>query len=156
LAYDWRSRTFIALSVMGVADAIYHAYGEITYSLGSCSISNVFSCSAVFGSGFTRVLGVQFWVYGVVWFPVTLAVGLWAIRRYGSPYRSVLVPYLMVGNIFTLYPWDIEIRLLGGRYCLVCISLYLINYILTVVALTSAADRSELPALEEPEPAPAA
>jgi uncharacterized membrane protein len=64
-------------------------------------------------------------------------VGLWAIRKHGSPIGSVLVPFLMVGNIFTLYPWYIEIRILGGTYCPVCVSLYVINYILTFVALSS-------------------
>jgi len=137
LAYNWQSRAFIALSVMGIAVAFYHAYGELTYALGSCSFNQKISCALVFGSGYTRFLGVQFWVYGVVWFPVCLLVGVWAIRRYGSPIRSFLVPFLMVGNVFTLYPWDIEIRILGGVYCLVCVSLYCINYLLTFVALTS-------------------
>ena len=137
MAYDWRSRAFIALSVMGVAVAVYHAYGEITYTLNSCSLNNYLSCKAVFASGYTTVLGVSFWVYGVVWFPVCLLVGLWAIRRYGNPIGSVVAPFLMIGNIFTLYPWYIEIKLLGGVYCLVCISLYCINYLLTFVSLMS-------------------
>lgn len=137
MSYDWRSRAFIALSVMGIAVAFYHAYGEITYTLSACSLSHAISCAAVFGSGYTRVLGIQFWVYGVVWFPVCLVLGFWAIRRYGSPLGSVLAPVLMVGNIFTIYPWYIEITLLGGVYCLVCISLYCINYLLTAVALLS-------------------
>ena len=122
---------------MGIAVAVYHAYGELTYALGSCSINHAFSCAVVFGSGYTRFLGLQFWVYGVVWFPACLVVGLWAIRRYGNPRGSIVAPFLMIGNIFTLYPWDIEIRILGGEYCLVCISLYVINYLLTAVALVS-------------------
>ncbi len=135
--FDWRSRAFVALSVMGIADAVYHAYDEITFSFNSCYINNFLSCKTVFASGYDTFLGVSFWVYGVVWFPVCLAVGFWAIRRYGSPNRNVVVPFLMIGNIFTLYPWDIEIRFLGGVYCPVCISLYVINYVLTGVALVS-------------------
>ena len=122
---------------MGISDAIYHAYGEITFTLNSCSLSATFSCQSVFNSGYTSVLGVSFWVYGVVWFPLCLVVGLWAIRRYGSPVGSILAPFLMIGNIFTIYPWFIEISLLNGRYCPVCISLYVFNYLLTFVALTS-------------------
>jgi uncharacterized membrane protein len=147
LAYDWRSRAFVALSVMGIAVAVYHAYGEITYTLSSCYISSRISCGSVFASGYTTFPpagsipgiheGISFWVYGVVWFPVCLIVGLWAIRKYGAPRGSVLVPFLMIGNIFTLYPWDIEIRLLGGVYCPVCVSLYCINYVMTFVALAS-------------------
>ena len=52
----------------------------------------------------------------------------------GGPKRSVFVPFLMIGNIFTLYPWDIEIRILAGHYCLVCISMYIINYVMTFIA----------------------
>ena len=122
---------------MGIADALYHAYGEITFTLSSCSLSATFSCQSVFNSGYTTVLGVSFWVYGVVWFPLCLVLGLWVIRRYGSPVGSILVPFLMIGNIFNIYPWFIEISLLNGHYCPVCISLYAINYTLTVVALVS-------------------
>jgi uncharacterized membrane protein len=149
LSTDWRSKAFVALSVMGIAAAIYHAYGEITYTLRSCSLNSHISCASVFASGYTTFPpagsipglhnGIEFWVYGVVWFPLCLLVGILAIRRYGSPYRSVMVPFLMIGNIFTLYPWDIEIRILGGIYCPVCVSLYVINYIMTFVALASTA-----------------
>ena len=122
---------------MGTAIAVYHAYGEITYTFNSCNLSDVFSCGSVFASGYTTVLGVDFWVYGVVWFPLCLLVGFWAINRYGRPLGSAVVPFLMIGNIFTVYPWYIEIKLLHGIYCLVCVSLYIVNYLLTFVALTS-------------------
>jgi uncharacterized membrane protein len=149
LDLDWRSRAFIALSVMGIAVAVYHGYGELTYTLGACSINHTFSCESVFASGYTTFppagsipgLGksIEFWVYGVVWFPFVLAAGVWVILKRGLPDRSILVPLLMVGDLFTLYPWDIEIRLLGGVYCLVCVSLYCINYALTLIALFSKA-----------------
>jgi len=137
LAYDWRSRTFIALAVMGIAVSFYHAYGEITYSFNACNLNRFLSCGAVFGSGYTTVLGVDFWVYGVVWFPACVLVGLWAIRKYGTPLGSVVAPFLMIGNIFTIYPWYIEFKLLGGVFCPVCITLYTINYLLTFVSLAS-------------------
>jgi len=147
LTYDWRSRLFIALSVMGIAVAFFHAYDEITFTFNSCSLSPSLNCGSVFASGRTTFPppgvipglhdGISFWVYGVVWFPLCLLVGLWAIRKHGSPMGSVLVPFLMVGNIFTLYPWDIEIVILNGTYCVVCVSMYVINYVLTFLALTS-------------------
>ena len=152
MTYDWRSKLFIALSVMGIAVAFYHAYGELTYTtshLSSCSFSNVLNCGTVFGSGYTTFPpadsipgfpGISFWVYGVVWFPLCLLVGLRATRKYGTPTGAILLPFLMVGNIFTIYPWDIEIVILQGTYCVVCVSMYVINYILTVVALTSKYD----------------
>ncbi len=131
---------------MGIAVAFYHAYGEFTFTLDACSLSKALNCQAVFASGYTSfppagsipgLPAIGFWVYGVVWFPLCVVVGLWAIRKYGTPSRSALVRFLMIGNIFTLYPWDIEIRILGGTYCPVCISMYVINYVLTFVALTS-------------------
>ena len=143
MALDVRSRAFIALSVMGIAVAVYHAYGEIFYAFNYCKINEVLSCGSVFASGYTTVLGVAFWVYGVVWFPACLLAGFLAIRRYGKPIGSVLVPFLMIGNIFTLYPWYIEIVLLNGRYCPVCITLYIINYLLTAVALLSRSEEAE-------------
>jgi uncharacterized membrane protein len=150
LTYDWRSRSFIALSVMGIAIAFYHAYGEITFSLSSCYLNSFLNCQYVFGSGYTRFLGVQFWVYGVIWFPLCLVVGLWAIREYGMPLASTVAPFLMIGNIFTLYPWFIEIKLLNGHYCPVCITLYVVNYLLTFVALMSRAPKD----LNEEPPVP--
>ncbi len=154
MAYDWRSRAFIALAVAGIAVAVYHAYGEITFTLSSCSFTKAFDCRAVFASGYTSVLGVDFWVYGVVWFPLCVLVGLWAIRRYGTPLGSVLAPFLMIGNIFTLYPWYIEFKLLGGVFCPVCITLYVINYVLTFVALLSRRVEPEETGQPVPEGAP--
>jgi uncharacterized membrane protein len=122
---------------MGIAVSFYHAYGEITFTLNACTLSKAFSCESVFASGYTSFLHVDFWIYGVVWFPLCLALGLWSINKYGGPKRSILVPFLMVGNIWTLIPWNIEIRILAGTYCPVCITLYCINYLLTVVALLS-------------------
>ena len=144
MALDRRATGFVALSVMGIAVALYHAYGEITYTLTACTLSNTFSCGSVFASGYTTFppmgsipglgKGIEFWVYGVVWFPLCAILGIQAIRKYGGPKRSVFVPFLMIGNIFTLYPWDIEIRILAGHYCLVCISMYIINYVMTFIA----------------------
>jgi hypothetical protein len=156
LALGRSSRAYIALSVMGIAVAVYHAYGEITYTIlnlhGACNINSFLSCGSVFASGYTTFppagsipglgKGIEFWVYGVVWFPVALLVGLWVINRYGGPRASTLVPFLMIGNIFTLYPWDIEIRILHGIFCLPCVSLYCINYLMTIVAATSRSTES--------------
>jgi uncharacterized membrane protein len=135
---------------MGIAVAFNHAYDEITFTFNSCNLSPSLSCGTVIGSGYTTFPppgvvpglhdGISFWVYGIIWFPLCLLLGLWAIRKHGSPIGSVLAPFLMVGNIFTLYPWYIEIRLLGGEYCPICVSMYVINYILTFVALASKSD----------------
>jgi uncharacterized membrane protein len=44
------------------------------------------------------------------------------------------LPVLMIGNVFTVYLWYVDLALINVL-CLVCISLYLINYALTGIAL---------------------
>jgi uncharacterized membrane protein len=141
---DRLSKAFLALAIIGIADALYHAYGEITaYStpLGNyCTINNVWSCSKVFLSGYTKFPpgsgGISLWVYGVVWFPPMLVLGYWFVRKYGSLRGEIMVPILMVGNIFTLYLWYLELAVIGAL-CPVCISLYTLNYLMTAVCIAA-------------------
>ena len=139
---DRLSKAFLALAIIGIADALYHAYGEITaYStpLGnSCTINSIWSCSKVFLSGYTKfppgAYGISLWVYGVVWFPLMLVLGYWFVRKYGSLRGEIMVPVLMVGNIFTLYLWYLELGVIHAL-CPVCISLYTLNYLMTAVCI---------------------
>ena len=137
MTYDWRSKLFLALSVAGIAIAVYHGYDEIYDTFTSCTLSSSFNCASVFQYGHDSFLGLRLWVYGAVWFPLCLAIGLWTLWSYGSLVRTNLTAFLMIGNIFTIWPWYIEIRLDYGHYCPVCISLYCINYVMTLIALTS-------------------
>jgi uncharacterized membrane protein len=133
---DNLSKGFIALSAVGIVDAIYHAYGEITaYSapLTSCNLTHSISCETVFTSGYTKFLGVSLWVYGVVWFPLMLVLGLWFTRGHGSIRGEILVPLLMIGNVFTVYLWYLEIGVIHA-ICPVCVSLYVLNYVMTILA----------------------
>jgi uncharacterized membrane protein len=136
---DRLSKLFLIIAGIGIPDAIYHAYGEITaYSApGStaCNINNVFSCENVFLSGYTKFLGLSLWVYGVVWFPLILILGYWFVKKYGALRFEIMIPLLMVGNIFTVYPlWYYEFTKIHS-FCLVCISMYCLNYIMTAIAL---------------------
>jgi len=142
---DRLSKAFLALAAVGILDALYHAYGEITaYStpLGNaCNINSVWSCSEVFLSGYTKFPpgsdGISLWVYGVVWFPLMLVLGYWFVRKYGSLRGEIMVPVLMVGNIFTLYLWYLELGVIHAL-CPVCISLYTLNYLMTAVCIIAA------------------
>jgi uncharacterized membrane protein len=134
---DNLSKGFIGLSAVGIPVALYHAYDEITnYSApgtGICNLNHFFSCGSVFASGYTTFLGLSLWVYGVVWFPLMLILGLWFTRG-GNPIRGeVLVPVLMIGNIFTIYLWYLELGVIHA-ICPVCVSLYALNYLMTVLA----------------------
>ncbi len=134
---DKLSKVFLALSAIGIPVSIYHAYDEITnYSSGlskSCNISNFISCTKVFDSGYTKFLGLSLWVYGIVWFPFILALGYW-LAKSGTINGLVMVPVLLVGDIFTIYLWYLELDKIHA-ICPVCVSLYVLNYVMTAVAV---------------------
>jgi len=138
---DRLSKAFIVLAAIGIAVAIYHGYDEVTaYSApgtGVCDINHVFSCESVFNSGYTKfppgAYGVDLYVYGVIWFPLMLLLGIRFARKTGTISGEVMVPVLMVGNLFTLYLWYLEIAVIHA-YCPVCISMYVLNYGMTMLA----------------------
>lgn len=138
---DRISKAFIALAAVGIVVALYHGYDEISsYSLPIstvCNINSYLSCANVFASGDTTFppgqYGIPLYIYGVVWFPLMLVLGTWFGRKRGSLNGELLVPVLMVGNIFTLYLWYLEIGVIHAL-CPVCISMYVLNYAMTVVA----------------------
>jgi uncharacterized membrane protein len=48
--------------------------------------------------------------------------------------ESVLMLFLMIGNLFTVYLWYLELGVIH-LICPVCVSLYVVNYALTGVVL---------------------
>ena len=141
---DRLSKAFLVLAAVGTLDAVFHAYDELTaYSNpfgNSCNINQFVSCTTVFRSGYTTFppgqYGVAMWVYGVLWFPMMLIIGYLFVRRSGSLNGEVMVPVLMVGNLFTIYLWYLELVRIHAL-CPVCISLYVLNYLLTAVFFVS-------------------
>jgi len=139
---DRLSKAFIVLAAVGIAVAIYHGYDEVTaYSApgtGICNINSVFSCASVFNSGYTKFppgpYGVDLYVYGLIWFPLMLLLGVRFGRKTGTLSGEVMVPVLMVGNMFTLYLWYLEIAVIHA-YCPVCISMYVLNYAMTALSM---------------------
>jgi uncharacterized membrane protein len=128
------SKAYLILSVAGIADAIYHAYDELTYTFNSCNINSKLSCGGVFESGHTSIFGVPFYVTGLIWFPLALAIGLYFTQVKRTDINGkVLVPFLMIGNLFTIYLWYVELGVIG-IICPVCVSLYIINYVMTGLA----------------------
>lgn len=141
---DRLNKLFIIIAAIGIPDAIYHAYGEITaYSgpgSGVCNINSFFSCGSVFDSGYTKFPpgdGLSMWVYGVVWFPLMLVLGIWFARSRGGINGVVMIPVLMVGNFFTLYCWYLELGVIHA-ICPVCVSLYCLNYAMTAICFVIA------------------
>lgn len=128
---------FLIGCIAGVGTSTYTAYEYITQDFRVCSINQQISCAGVFASGHTSIFGIQFYVLGVVWFPVLLALGLLSSRLMRQPLNAeVLLPILMIGNIFTVYLWYLELVVIHV-VCPLCVSNYVINYALTILVLVS-------------------
>lgn len=139
---DRLSKAFVALAAIGIAVALYHGYDELTaYSAPGttvCNINSILSCGSVFRSGYTTFppgpYGVDLFVYGLVWFPLILILVVRSEKRSGTVSGELMLPVLMVGNVFTLYLWYLEIAVIHA-YCPVCISMYVLNYAMTGLAV---------------------
>jgi uncharacterized membrane protein len=119
------SLTFILLSVVGVVEAFYHAWQENAFT------TNWFTVKF---SGYASLMGVPYWVFGIVWFPLVLIVGLWFTRAGRTSLGRGLLILLTVGNVFTGYLWYLDlivINALTPTY----VGLYLTNYALTGVVV---------------------
>jgi uncharacterized membrane protein len=130
------SLVFLILSAAGIGDAIYTAYEYATHNFPGCSVlPQIFSCQTVSSSGHTSILGIPFYVLGLVWFPLLFVAGLAStnVSRTEIQAPEILLLILIVGDVFTVYLWYLEIFVIGA-YCPFCISLYAINYVLTGIA----------------------
>ena len=128
---------YVLTSIVGIGLAIYTANEYLTQNFTSCNINPQISCGGVFQSGHTSVFGIPFYTTGLVWFPLVLAIGLLTTRIGTAPLNGeILLPLLMVGNVFTGYLWYLELAVIG-IICPLCVSLYAVNYALTAIVLLS-------------------
>lgn len=131
------AKAYYLTAALGVAIAIYVANDYLTATFQGCYINQQFSCEGVFQSGHTSVFGIPFYVTGLVWFPLLIVVGLLTTRLGRESLNGeILLPLLMVGNVFTTYLWYLELAVIG-IICPLCVSLYIVNYALTVMVLRS-------------------
>ncbi len=125
----------MAVAAVGIGITIYIAYEYLNQSFGSCSINAQLSCGGVFESGHTSIFGIPFYILGLVWFPLVLVIGLVTSRGARNPVNGeILLPLLMVGNVFTVYLWYLELFVIG-IICPLCVSSYAVNYALTAIVL---------------------
>jgi uncharacterized membrane protein len=130
---DNLTKSYFALCGVGEAIAILHTYQEITANFNICKPLGG-GCGDVFASGYVSIFGVPFYQLGLVWFVLLAVVGV-LLNRGGKGITSELpVPLLMIGNIFTIYLWYLELVRIGA-ICPVCVSMYVVNYILTFICL---------------------
>ena len=131
------SLAFISLSVVGIVIAILLTYEYVTANFTSCNINSFFSCGSVASSPYSKFFGIPMYIFGLIWFPLLFIIS----SAYSGFARKelnayVLVPLLLLGDIFTIYLWYEQLVLIG-KLCPYCVSLYFVNYILTVLALLS-------------------
>ena len=129
-------KIYTDIAILGIFVAAYHAYSELTGIFTSCNLTVHVSCGSVFQYGYTTIAGVPFWLLGVVWFPLMLILGLVLWNRS----KSHLIPILLIGDMFTIYLWYIDLGVIWPAVhaiCPVCVSLYVINYIMTIVVAAS-------------------
>ena len=124
---------YLAVAAAGIGLAIYVTIDYLTQNFNSCNINQVFNCGGVYQSGHTSLFGIPFYLMGLVWFPTLFAVGLVTSRFGENPVNGeILLPVLMVGNIFTAYLWYLELGVIH-IICPLCVSLYAVNYALTLI-----------------------
>ncbi|MDV3277200.1 MAG: hypothetical protein LYZ69_01875 [Nitrososphaerales archaeon] len=119
------SRAFIDFGVIGTILAFYHAWLEHAFSTNPFQVSY---------SPYASFFGVPYWFFGVVWFPVVLAVGLWSTRLGKIDLEKKLLVLLTVGNLFTAYLWYLDILVIRA-FTPVYVGLYATNYVLTGLAV---------------------
>jgi hypothetical protein len=128
------SLTFMLLSMVGVAEAFYHAWQENAFT------TNWFSVQY---SGYASLMGVPYWVFGIVWFPLVLVLGLWATRMGSATLSPKFLILLTVGNIFTGYLWYLDLMVVNA-VTPTYVGLYLTNYALTGVVVVQNWSRREM------------
>jgi len=131
------SISIISLSGLGIIVAIILTYEYLTADFTVCNINSFFSCGAVASSPYSRLFGIPMYIFGLIWFPLIFILSI----VYSSFGRNevnfmLLLPLLLIGDVFTIYLWYDQLALIG-KLCPFCISLYFINYILTILVIFS-------------------
>ena len=114
-------KLFALVALLGTVGAFYHAWAEgaFTTNYGLVSFAQ-----------YSSFFGVPYWVFGVVWFPLVLAVAFWLTLRGEDALPKELLVLLTVGNVFTGYLWFLDLVIVKA-FTTVYVLLYSTNYLLT-------------------------
>jgi len=118
-------KVFIALSAVGVIEALYHAWLEKAFT------TNTF---AVHYAPYASFFGVPYWIFGVVWYPLMVVVSLWCTKLGRATLGRWLLALLTIGNLFTVYLWYLDLDVVRA-YTALYVALYVTNYILTGIVV---------------------
>jgi uncharacterized membrane protein len=128
------SKPFVAVAVIGIFEAVYHAWSEDAF---------VTNYHAVSFSPYASLLGVPYWAFGLVWFPLVLLVSLWATKLGRAPLPGSMLALLTVGNVFTVYLWYLDFDVVKS-FTAVYAALYVTNYVLTALVVAENRSKSEM------------
>jgi uncharacterized membrane protein len=119
------SKPFMIVAGLGIIEAIYHAWleGAFTTNYGLVSFSP-----------YASFFGVPYWVFGLVWFPLVLAIVLWRTRMGQLGLSKEILILLTIGNIFTGYLWYLDLIIIKA-FTVVYVALYTANYALTALVV---------------------
>lgn len=119
------SKPFALVALIGIFEAIYHAWNEGAF---------VTNYSVVSFSPYASLFGVPYWAFGLVWFPLVFVVLLWVTKltREGLPEWSMVL--LTVGNLFTVYLWYLDFEVVKA-FTPIYAALYFTNYLLTALVV---------------------
>ena len=110
---------------MGIVEAFYHAWNENAFTT---------NYSVVSFSPYASLLGIPYWVFGVVWFPLVFVVVLWTSKLGRGGLSRELLILLTVGNLFTGYLWYLDFLVIKA-FTIVYAALYAANYVLTALVV---------------------
>ena len=119
------SKAFVLISLVGIGEAIYHAWSEKAF------VTDIFR---VHYAPYASFYGVPYWIFGIIWFPLVFFVSLWSTRFTRKSLRMELLILLTVGNAFTAYLWYLDIIVVKS-YTPLYIALYATNYVLTALVV---------------------
>jgi hypothetical protein len=119
------SKPFAAIAALGIVEAVYHASNEGAF---------VTNYAAVAFSPYASLLGVPYWVFGVVWFPLVFVVVLLTSRMGRVGLGKEMLLLLTVGNVFTVYLWYLDFVVINAFTALYA-ALYATNYALTALVV---------------------
>ena len=119
------ARPFIVIALIGILEAIYHAWLEGAFTTNYAMVSF---------SPYASLLGVPYWVFGLVWFPLVFLVAIWATKMGKLRLDKEMLFLLTVGNVFTGYLWYLDLIVIKA-FTVLYAALYLTNYILTALVV---------------------
>lgn len=119
------SKPFAAVALIGIAEALYHAWNEGAF---------VTNYRVVSFSPYASLLGVPYWAFGLVWFPLVFVVLLWGTKLTRGRLPIWALALLTVGNLFTVYLWYLDFEVVRS-FTAVYAALYLTNYVLTALVV---------------------